>query len=135
MPGILVNGIKTLIHDQKLAHAPFTNLKFGLFTGILVPSSVTVIGDITEVTGTGYSQQTITGWSAAALLGTGVSFSQAGIVTFANTGIADWDEATGWFWRYVTSNLLVAAQRFTLPFTLTPGTTWPFAPTDLFTGG
>lgn len=134
MPGTLVNGVKAQMLDERVSNPPYDTLEMGLFTGSTVITPATVLGDLTEVTGTGYARQTITGWSAAILLGDNHAYSQATVVTFGPAGAGDWDEATGWFWVDTTLNQLVAAARFTLPFTLPNGESFPFAPYDTLTG-
>lgn len=134
MPGVLVNGPKTQMLDQRTANPPYDTLEMGLFTGSTIPSPTTVIGDLTEVTGTGYARQPISGWSAAILLGDNHAYAQAATVTFGPAGAGDWDESTGWFWFDNALNRLVAAARFTLPWTLPNGESFPFAPYDTLTG-
>lgn len=134
MPGTLVNGPKTQMLDQRTANPPYDTLEMGLFTGSTIISPTTVFGDLTEVTGTGYSRQAITTWSAAVLLADNHAYSQAATVTFGPAGAGDWDQADGWFWYDTTANRLVAAARFTLPFTLPNGQSFPFAPFDTLTG-
>lgn len=134
MAGTLVNGAKTQILNYKLANPPFDTLVMGLFNGVVVITPATVIGDLTEVTGTGYARQPVTGWSGAILLGDNHAYAQAGVVTFLNSGGSDWARADGWFWYDTTAARLVAAGLFSLPFTLGAGQSWPFAPFDELTG-
>ena len=135
MPGILVDGVKTQILDDKLASPPYDTLEMGLFTGPTIPTHATVFADLTEVTGTGYARQPVAGWSASVLLANFNAYSRAADCVFGPAGAGDWDEATGWFWYDTTLNRLVSVGRFALPFTLGSGESWPFAPSDQFTGG
>lgn len=130
----LVNGPKTQMLDERVANPPYNTLQIGLFTGPTIPGPTTVFGDLTEVTGTDYARQTVTSWSSAILLGNNQAYAQAATVTFGPAGAGDWDEATGWFWYDTTLARLVAAARFTLPWTLPNGESFPFAPYDTLTG-
>lgn len=134
MPGVTMNESKTLLLDQRLANPPYDNLKLGLFTGSTDPTPATVIGDLTEVSGTGYGRQTVSGWSSAILLLDGHAYSAATPVTFANSGGTDWDEATGWFWWDEANSKLVMAARFPTSFTLGPAESKNVTPSALLTG-
>lgn len=134
MAGVMMNESKQLLLDQRLANPPYDNLELGLFSGSTVPDADTVIGDLAEVTGTGYARQAVSGWSSAVLLGDGHAYSVATPVTFTNSGGGDWDEATGWFLWDVANSKLVMSGRFSVSFTLGAGLSKNVTPSSLLTG-
>lgn len=131
---LFVNESKPLILDQQLANPPFDNLEMGLGTGAGTPDATWTISDITEVTGTGYARQTVSGWLTSILLADGHAYSVAPPCTFTDGGSGDWDEATMWFWWDITNSRLVAVNRFTTPFTLGVSESKNLTPVALFTG-
>jgi len=134
MPGVLVDGAKNELLDERLAAPPFTTLEFGLFVGATIPDHATVIGDLTEQSGVGYARVAIVGWSPASLTGDFHALATANPVGFTNGDVVDWTETTGWFWFDTAGTKLIAAGRFAIPFTLPPAQTYTTTPYDTLTG-
>lgn len=133
--GIIVNGVKQQLLDVRVVQPPFDTLVMGLFTGALVPTAATVLGDLTPQTGTGYAEQPVSGWSASIMLANGKAFAAAAPVSFDNSGGTPWTETTGWYWRDTTLNRLVAVQRYLVPFVVSAGRSFPTTPFLTQTGG
>lgn len=133
--GIIVNGVKQQLLDVRVVNPPFDTLVIGLWTGVLVPTANTVLGNLTLQTGTGYAEQPLSGWSAAIMLANGKAFSAAAPVSFDNSGGTPWTETTGWYWRDTTLDQLVAVQRYLVPFVVSAGRSYPTTPFLTQTGG
>lgn len=118
MLGVVSDDSKNKMLDNELSSPPFTSLTMGLFTNDYTPTHASHIGDLTELAVAGYVQQTVTGWSAAALSGDFHAVASAGAVTFLNTSGSDSPTIYGWFYYDTTANKLVCAGRFDLPFVL-----------------
>lgn len=78
---------------------PVAEDKVGLYTNVISPSHLTVIGDLTEPTFTGYAQQSLTLDTANAYLdpATNASFVDGGDLLFIATAVPTPEDIQGWF--------------------------------------
>lgn len=131
---ILVNECKTAILAVQILNAPFNDLLFGLYTNSPVLSVDTVLADLTEQTGTGYSRQACTPFGSPTLQPSDHALSNSPPVVFSNTGLSAWDTSNGWFTYSPGSSLLVHVGTFDTPFSLAPGEDKTQVLQELFTG-
>lgn len=134
MTATFANESKQLLLDQRLANPPYDNLQYGLLTDAGNPLPEETLDDLTEVSGSGYARQTVSGWSAALLLGDGHAYSEADPVTFTSTEPTDpWTTARRWFLWDVANSKLVAQGTLPTEFALAAGASRSITPLALLT--
>lgn len=124
MDGVTPNEGKIPQLTQLLAATVWSNAKIGLSEADITPDADTVAADLTvdEVSVSGYSRQSLTGWSTPAIDGSDRAVSEADDVTFLNTSGGDSGIIYTWFFIDNTFGTLLEAGRFSTPFVLIAST-------------
>lgn len=130
--GVMSDEIKQDALDNLVATNPWARLKMGLFEGGPTIDHATEFGDLTQVSGTGYGLQDVTGFTASVLTAAFKARTFADMVTFENTGGSPWTQATGWFFVEDVTDKLVFAQYFLAGFYLPAGETFDTIPVLTF---
>lgn len=138
MNAVVLDESKQAILDQQLAGGPFagSNLKMMLFDTLTAIDHTDVLADYTahEMAFSGYSRQTVSGWSASIMTVDFHARSQGDTVTFHNGSGSTTGTITGWAYVDTAAGKVVAAGLYTTPFTILDGDDYLSTPFALYTG-
>jgi hypothetical protein len=120
-----VSLVLALLGEQKLLEATLKDnvadlsLQYGLFTNDFTPARASVIGNVTEATGSGYARVTKAGtaWGSATVATPSIATTTTR-ASFIWSGVPAAATMYGYFIR-TTAGVLVGAERFATPFVVT----------------
>jgi hypothetical protein len=136
MNGVILDDSKVKLATNQVANAPFTTLQMGLFTTLTALTHATLTATIIadELSVSGYSRQTVSGWGTPTITADFHAITYASTVTFNNSSGSSSALITGWFLYDTAASKIVAAGLFDNPFVILAGSSYITTPFWQLTG-
>lgn len=132
------DGSKTRILNAFLTQPPFdgANCTLMLFDTLVALAHDTSYAALTahEAAFSGYARQVVTGWGSSVLTADFHARSQAGTVTFDNSGGSPSSTLTGWALIDEANSAVIMAGLYDAPFAIPDGQSYLTTPFFLYTG-